>query len=164
MSFIRNFVFRPVATPKLTHKQGNLTGTPRKVKDLCASIYNGIQKWNELILKGMPIVKEVTEMKLTALRYMFLILPLKLSPYYLWFIFVIHLYCDTIWMPYEYANYLSWVPTRAWLVCFTKIWSPGHIPTSTVAINCYAAIYWQNYVSYVDDTVVKYVLVVLHIG
>ncbi|XP_076305836.1 cyclin-dependent kinase 2-interacting protein [Tachypleus tridentatus] len=42
----------------------NLTGTPRKVKDSCADIYNLIQKWNCLNCTGIEILKKIANSKI----------------------------------------------------------------------------------------------------
>ncbi|KAL1138412.1 hypothetical protein AAG570_008476, partial [Ranatra chinensis] len=45
-------------------KQGNLTGTPRKVRDLTADLFNGIQEWNKQQLLGMEVLSNISHIKL----------------------------------------------------------------------------------------------------
>jgi hypothetical protein len=46
---------------------GNLTGTPRRVRDLAADLFNLIQKWNTQHLHGVQILNTIMSMKLPVL-------------------------------------------------------------------------------------------------
>ncbi|RZC38101.1 uncharacterized protein BDFB_006101, partial [Asbolus verrucosus] len=50
-------------SPAAASPQKNLTGLPRVVRDLVADVYNNIQKWNDLHIKGANIVKQVASLK-----------------------------------------------------------------------------------------------------
>ena len=45
-------------------KQGNLTGTPRKIRDSAADLYNYIQTWNGHHIQGVAILSQIMEFKL----------------------------------------------------------------------------------------------------
>ncbi|KAF7275261.1 hypothetical protein GWI33_012030 [Rhynchophorus ferrugineus] len=58
--------FSPVTltiSPAITSPQKNLTGTARVIKDIVADLYNNIQRWNALHIKGCGIVKQVASLK-----------------------------------------------------------------------------------------------------
>ncbi|XP_044264020.1 cyclin-dependent kinase 2-interacting protein-like [Tribolium madens] len=50
-------------SPAQVSPQKNLTGLPRVVRDLVADVYNNIQEWNDLHIKGSTIVKEIASLK-----------------------------------------------------------------------------------------------------
>lgn len=54
------------STPGLV-KQGNLTGSPRKLKDGAADLHNLVVKWNTLQIDGTNIVNEIANIKLERL-------------------------------------------------------------------------------------------------
>ena len=59
--------FSPVPiSPGKSPLQGNLTGTPRKVKDTCADWFNCVQKWQALNTKGFNIASEIANIKLSS--------------------------------------------------------------------------------------------------
>lgn len=43
-----------------------MTGNPRILKDLAADVYNFIQKWNNVHLHGMSLLKSITELKVDS--------------------------------------------------------------------------------------------------
>ncbi|XP_013778818.1 cyclin-dependent kinase 2-interacting protein-like [Limulus polyphemus] len=59
-----NLDFSVVQVGRSPSYTGNLTGTPRKVKDSCADIYNLIQKWNCLNCTGTEILKKIANSKI----------------------------------------------------------------------------------------------------
>lgn len=50
-------------SPASAASQRNITGIPRNVRDIAADIYNNIQKWNALHIKGATLVKEIALLK-----------------------------------------------------------------------------------------------------
>ncbi|VEN49906.1 unnamed protein product [Callosobruchus maculatus] len=46
----------PIASPS---SQKNLTGVPRVVRDLAADLYNTIQKWNRIHIRGALLCKQI---------------------------------------------------------------------------------------------------------
>ncbi|GFR64892.1 cyclin-dependent kinase 2-interacting protein-like [Elysia marginata] len=54
----------PVSVHSPRHNAGNLTGYPRKVKDLAADFHNCIMKWEALNTKGMDIVTKIANVKI----------------------------------------------------------------------------------------------------
>lgn len=54
------------STPGLV-KQGNLTGSARKLKDGAADLHNLVEKWNTLQIDGTNIVNEIANIKLECL-------------------------------------------------------------------------------------------------
>ncbi|CAH1975406.1 unnamed protein product [Acanthoscelides obtectus] len=46
----------PIASP---NSQKNLTGVPRVVRDLAADLYNNVQKWNNLHIRGAQLCKQI---------------------------------------------------------------------------------------------------------
>jgi hypothetical protein len=50
-------------SPAAGSPQKNLTGLPRVVRDLVADVYNNIQWWNDLHIKGATVVKEIASLK-----------------------------------------------------------------------------------------------------
>ena len=50
-------------SPAAASPQKNLTGFPRTVRDLAADVYNNIQMWNDLHIKGASVVKEIASIK-----------------------------------------------------------------------------------------------------
>ncbi|RUS68727.1 hypothetical protein EGW08_023512 [Elysia chlorotica] len=57
-------VLSPVSVKTPRHGAGNLTGNPRKVKDLAADFHNYIMKWEVLNSKGMEIVTKIANIKI----------------------------------------------------------------------------------------------------
>ncbi|KAK3792274.1 hypothetical protein RRG08_007353 [Elysia crispata] len=57
-------VLSPVSVQTPRHNAGNLTGHPRKVKDLAADFHNCIMKWEILNSKGMEIVTKIANIKI----------------------------------------------------------------------------------------------------
>ncbi|XP_034938737.1 cyclin-dependent kinase 2-interacting protein-like [Chelonus insularis] len=55
--------YRPVITSPKVSPQTNLTGHKRLVKDLAADIHAEIQKWNEIFLHGLDIIKSIMAIK-----------------------------------------------------------------------------------------------------
>jgi hypothetical protein len=58
--------FSPIILPQSPaagSPQKNLTGLPRVVRDLVADVYNNIQWWNDLHIKGATVVKEIASLK-----------------------------------------------------------------------------------------------------
>ncbi|GLV46382.1 uncharacterized protein CBL_20724 [Carabus blaptoides fortunei] len=61
-----NESFSPVVLPESpagTTLQRNLTGLPRVARDIAADIYNNIQHWNVLHIRGASVVKEMALLK-----------------------------------------------------------------------------------------------------
>ncbi|GFO00879.1 cyclin-dependent kinase 2-interacting protein-like [Plakobranchus ocellatus] len=54
----------PVKVHSQRHGAGNLTGHPRKVKDLAADFHNYIMKWEALNAQGMDIVTKIANIKI----------------------------------------------------------------------------------------------------
>ncbi|XP_050301237.1 cyclin-dependent kinase 2-interacting protein-like [Anthonomus grandis grandis] len=50
-------------SPAAQSPQKNLTGPPRVIRDIIADLYNNIQRWNSLHIKGCSIVKEIASVK-----------------------------------------------------------------------------------------------------
>lgn len=50
-------------SPANSASHRNLTGLPRTVRDIAADIYNNIQQWNTLHIKGSTIIKEIVNLK-----------------------------------------------------------------------------------------------------
>ncbi|KAF6204570.1 hypothetical protein GE061_018730 [Apolygus lucorum] len=50
-----------VADSPCHSQKGNLTGSPRKVKDSVADIFNSIQKWNNLHVDGLVLLRRISE-------------------------------------------------------------------------------------------------------
>ncbi|XP_044740206.1 cyclin-dependent kinase 2-interacting protein-like [Chrysoperla carnea] len=48
--------------------QRNLTGYPRIIRDLSADIFNDIQQWNGLHIRGAKIIKEIASLKATTYK------------------------------------------------------------------------------------------------
>ena len=48
-------------------RQGNLTGSARKLKDGAADLHNLLEKWNVLHIDGNNIVNEIATIKLDCL-------------------------------------------------------------------------------------------------
>ncbi|XP_046431900.1 cyclin-dependent kinase 2-interacting protein-like [Neodiprion virginianus] len=46
-----------------TSQRGNLTGTPRRVRDIAADIHSSIQQWNSVHLHAVPILKNICQIK-----------------------------------------------------------------------------------------------------
>ncbi|XP_023233594.1 cyclin-dependent kinase 2-interacting protein-like [Centruroides sculpturatus] len=46
----------------------NLTGTPRRIKDLCVDFYNSIQNWNSLCIEGVDFLKTIKDLKMQILN------------------------------------------------------------------------------------------------
>ncbi|CAH0551557.1 unnamed protein product [Brassicogethes aeneus] len=58
--------FSPVilpVSPAAGSPQKNLTGSPRVARDIVADLYNNIQRWNDLHIKGSNIVKQIAVFK-----------------------------------------------------------------------------------------------------
>nr|CAH7727382.1 unnamed protein product [Callosobruchus chinensis] len=56
----------PIASPG---SQKNLTGVPRVVRDLTADLYNTIQKWNRLHIRGAQLCKQIAICKADKPEY-----------------------------------------------------------------------------------------------
>lgn len=50
-------------SPAASTPQRNLTGLPRVARDIAADIYNNIQQWNDLHIRGASVVKEIALLK-----------------------------------------------------------------------------------------------------
>lgn len=57
-------VLSPVIVQSPRHNVGNLTGYPRKVKDLAADFHNCVMKWEVLNTKGMDLVTKIANIKI----------------------------------------------------------------------------------------------------
>lgn len=44
-------------------QQKNLTGNPRIVRDLAATIHSSVQQWNNIHLHGLSVLKNITQTK-----------------------------------------------------------------------------------------------------
>lgn len=61
-------VFVRESPVKKIPQRGNLTGNPRKIRDLAADFYNLIQKWNSCHIKGVEILSKISSLKMTAME------------------------------------------------------------------------------------------------
>ncbi|XP_066253644.1 cyclin-dependent kinase 2-interacting protein [Euwallacea similis] len=50
-------------SPAAESPQRNLTGPPRVCRDIIADLYNNIQSWNSLHIKGCSILKQISTLK-----------------------------------------------------------------------------------------------------
>ncbi|ELU12543.1 hypothetical protein CAPTEDRAFT_224032 [Capitella teleta] len=57
---------RVAVSPGRSPLTGQLTGSARKVKDTCADWHNAILKWNQLNSRGMRIITEISNRKITS--------------------------------------------------------------------------------------------------
>ena len=48
-------------------RQGNLTGSARKLKDGAADLHNLVERWNTLHIDGTNIVNEIARIKLDCM-------------------------------------------------------------------------------------------------
>lgn len=55
-----------IRSPCMASPQGNLTGIARVAADIGANLYNNIQKWNDLHIKGVEICKQIVNLKLDS--------------------------------------------------------------------------------------------------
>ncbi|XP_046749049.1 cyclin-dependent kinase 2-interacting protein [Diprion similis] len=46
-----------------TPQRGNLTGAPRRVRDIAADIHSSIQQWNSVHLNAVPILRDICRLK-----------------------------------------------------------------------------------------------------
>uniref|UniRef100_A0A0B6ZD55 Uncharacterized protein n=1 Tax=Arion vulgaris TaxID=1028688 RepID=A0A0B6ZD55_9EUPU len=97
-SGIDNSFLSPVSSPAPQAKQHtstNLTGDPRKVKDLAADFHNLMRKWKALNSEGMDIISKIANIKiervfnLTEQESGTVRLPQELNP-------LCDLLCDTV--------------------------------------------------------------------